>query len=387
MPQVSVILPTYNHAHFLPFSLRSVLGQSLQDFEVLVVDDGSRDNTSDVVKQFPDPRIHYIYQANRGLAAARNTGIRAASGDYLAFLDADDVFSPCKLEAQVHWLQQHPECGFVAGAWSYIDEDGQYIGEYRPGNRAPELHVQNWLYGCRVNPISVLVARAWVNQVGGFDEHLRQVEDYDLWLRLAYAGCQMGWVDAIVGSYRFSRGQMTRNAAVQKQSTVQMMDKFYATPGLSPEMLAIKAQVYSHLYLVSASREYGVGQTADAQGSLCKAIEYDPALAGNWNDAQIDDILSWENGFNFDGVAIDFRKHLFDHLPPRADALRKKQRAVMGEGGLKSMYTAFHARDWQLVQRAALVVMQNIPARMLNRGVLSILWQSVKHTTLSHTAG
>ena len=92
MPVVSATLPTYNHAHFLPYALQIVLEQTLHDFEVIIVDDGSTDNTREVVQQYPDQRVHYTYLTNRDLAASRNTGIRASSGEYLAFLDADDIF-------------------------------------------------------------------------------------------------------------------------------------------------------------------------------------------------------------------------------------------------------------------------------------------------------
>jgi hypothetical protein len=96
------------------------------------------------------------------------------------------------------------------------------------------------------------VSKRWVQDVGGFDENFRRVEDWDLWLRLAYAGCKMGWVNEIVCSYRISRDQMTKNAAAQKQAYVRMMDKFFSQTGLATELEALKPEVYGHLYLFSA---------------------------------------------------------------------------------------------------------------------------------------
>ncbi|MEM4724269.1 MAG: glycosyltransferase family A protein, partial [Candidatus Hadarchaeum sp.] len=113
MSSVSVIIPCYNHGHYLPCAVNSVMAQTFADWEAIIVDDGSTDNTREVAAQFTDSRVRYIYQDNRGLAAARNTGIRAAQGEYLAFLDADDEWEPTFLEACVAALSQQPALAAV----------------------------------------------------------------------------------------------------------------------------------------------------------------------------------------------------------------------------------------------------------------------------------
>ena len=121
MPRVSVIIPTYNRANMVGDAVQSVLEQSYADWELIVVDDGSQDNTRDVLADYSDPRIRYIYQENRKLPGARNTGIRAGTGEYVAFLDSDDLFTPGKLERQVAVLDRSPDVGLVASGWTEVD--------------------------------------------------------------------------------------------------------------------------------------------------------------------------------------------------------------------------------------------------------------------------
>ncbi len=129
MPIVSVIIPAYNQASYLGAAIRSVLEQSHQDFELIVVDDGSTDETASVCGQFDDARIRYLYQDNAGLSAARNTGLHCCQGAYITFLDADDLFLPGKLRLLLDTMEADPSLGLVAGQAIPIDEDGRQIGK------------------------------------------------------------------------------------------------------------------------------------------------------------------------------------------------------------------------------------------------------------------
>jgi len=130
-PTVSVIISTYNRAHLIGRAIQSVLNQTYQDFEVIVVDDGSTDNTEEIVKSFNDPRIRYIrHEKNKGAAAARNTGIKAARGKYIAFQDSDDEWLPEKLEKQMKVFENAPpEAGVVYTDMQRINEDGEHYWE------------------------------------------------------------------------------------------------------------------------------------------------------------------------------------------------------------------------------------------------------------------
>lgn len=183
MPLVSVILPTYNRARTLERAVRSVLAQTQPDLELLVVDDGSTDHTSQVLAGIHDPRLHVIRQDNRGPAAARNAGIAAARGDWLAFQDSDDEWLPHKLAAQLA-AARNADIGFVLSGYQ-VDHPGMARAirpesALRRGNPIPDL-----LDGWPIITPTWLVRRTLVQQLGGFDERLHCFEDWDLVFRLS----------------------------------------------------------------------------------------------------------------------------------------------------------------------------------------------------------
>jgi len=185
-PTVSVIIPTYNRAHLVGRAIRSVLNQTFQDFEIIVVDDGSTDNTEEVVKSFNDPRIRYIrHEQNRGGSAARNTGIRAASGEYIAFLDSDDEWLPEKLARQVQLLRASDETvGLVYTRVCYFDS----TGKRHPGP-VPKARGYVWQALLEENVIgtasSVIVRKACFDRVGLFDERFPARQDREMWVRIS----------------------------------------------------------------------------------------------------------------------------------------------------------------------------------------------------------
>jgi glycosyltransferase involved in cell wall biosynthesis len=186
MPDVSVIIPTYNRSALLPRAIDSVLRQTHQSFEVLVVDDGSTDSTAEVLSQQSDPRVRYLPQLeNMGAAAARNRGLREAAGRFIAFLDCDDEWMPQKLSRQLERFEELPEeYGLV---YTAVEMAGEREG-HRPGPPThrgdiyvPLLH-ENVVYGGCSN---VMLRRGVLVRCGYFDETLRAMEDYDYWLRIA----------------------------------------------------------------------------------------------------------------------------------------------------------------------------------------------------------
>lgn len=186
MPRVSVIIPAYNAAGFVCRAVDSVLAQTCQDLELLVVDDGSTDGTRSVLATYGE-RLRVLPQANGGPAAARNNGLSAATGDYVAFLDADDWWEADKLAAQVTLLDSHPELGFCSTATRLVDSIGRPLGDWpcqAPSSQLPDALFMN---GALISGSTsgVLARRALVQQAGGFDVALRGYEDPDLWIRLS----------------------------------------------------------------------------------------------------------------------------------------------------------------------------------------------------------
>lgn len=210
-PVVSVVIPCHNHGGFLRDAVESVRRQTFEDFEIIVVDDGSVDETPAVASPLPD--VHHIRQAHQGLSAARNTGWRASRSRYLVFLDADDRLLPNALQAGVDHATAHPAAAFVSGHYVTIDAAGVQIGKHdRPC-------VTSDHYGAmlRSNYISmhatVVYRRDALSQFGGFDPALRACEDYDLFLRMTRRAPAMCHPE-VVAEYRWHGGNMSRDNAL-----------------------------------------------------------------------------------------------------------------------------------------------------------------------------
>lgn len=185
-PTVSVIIPTYNRGHMIGEAIKSVLSQTYWDLELIVVDDGSTDNTAEVVRLFHDDRLRYIKLKERSGASSvpRNTGLRVATGEYIALLDSDDEWMPNKLELEVKYLNTYPSVGLVYSNYTYFGSREGYRKSGFEGARLP--HTLTGLF--LDNPISssaALIRRACFDKVGYFDESVVQSGDFDMWLRIA----------------------------------------------------------------------------------------------------------------------------------------------------------------------------------------------------------
>lgn len=197
-PIISVIIPTYNYGRFVERAVNSVLSQSYGDFEIIIVDDASSDETEDIIAQYRDPRIHYIrHKFNRGLSSSRNSGIMAAKGEYLAFLDSDDTWLPEKIELQINLFNAGSnDLGIVfTGTKTYFIETSQTFSLPSPSYRG--LVLKNLLEGNNLGggSSSVLIKKKCFDDVGLFDESLRSCEDWDMWIRIAALNYSFDFVD------------------------------------------------------------------------------------------------------------------------------------------------------------------------------------------------
>lgn len=189
-PLVSVIIPTYNYGRFIATTIESVAGQTCSDLEILVVDDASTDDTADVVRAIHDDRIHYIrHEVNQGPSAARNTGLRRASGTFVTCIDSDDAMKPGNLEVKTRVLQSSPDVGVVFGNVEVIDEGGATLGVGNPRRRdeilAQPVLLRRLLRGNPFHASATVVRRDVYEVAGTYREELRHAEDWDLWLRIA----------------------------------------------------------------------------------------------------------------------------------------------------------------------------------------------------------
>jgi glycosyltransferase involved in cell wall biosynthesis len=218
--KVSIVIVCYNQAHYLREAIESALAQTFPDIEVLVIDDGSTDNTAKVASSFPD--IRYFPQRNQGLAAARNTGIRQSEGNYIVFLDADDRLLPDAIETGLILFHKRPELGFVYGGYRRISKAGTPLPTPEP-DRVDGDYYWHLLRGNIVGMhAAVMYSRAALTQVGGFDSRLRACEDYDLYLRMArrWPVCRH---DGCVAEYRQHDQNMSADPAFMLESVLKVL--------------------------------------------------------------------------------------------------------------------------------------------------------------------
>jgi cellulose synthase/poly-beta-1,6-N-acetylglucosamine synthase-like glycosyltransferase len=277
-PKVSIVIPAYNAMTYLPDTLASVFQQTFSDFEVLLVDDGSTDSIQTWVAQtVSDRRVRLISQPNQGLSAARNTGITHSQSEYIAFLDADDLWHPTKLAQQVQWLDAHPTVGLIYNQTAQIDSagtpTGRVLGSEIAGNILPQMLQRN-IIDC---PSSVLVRRQCFDRVGLFDRTLRSVEDWDMWIRIA-AIYPVAVICKPLVYYRQHPSNMSKNWRVMEQSFDRVITNAFASA--PPELQALKPQSLGSASLVLAWKAL---QSQDRDCQLARkfqqqAIAHNPKL-------------------------------------------------------------------------------------------------------------
>jgi glycosyltransferase involved in cell wall biosynthesis len=215
MPHVSVILPSYNSASYLGLAIDSVINQTYSDWEIVLVDDGSVDDTHAVVNEHASrlvDRLRYIYQPNQGLSAARNTAMRNARGELFALLDSDDVWLPARLEEGVAAMDKNPEAGLVHGKVMRIDATGSFLDAPECDTRYLSGNIAQFIYTRKAHILcpTAMFRRQCVAELGGFDESMRSVEDRDMWFRIAERW-PVVYINKVVAHYRLSGAGMSEN--------------------------------------------------------------------------------------------------------------------------------------------------------------------------------
>ncbi len=238
--RVSVIIPTYNRARFIESAIKSVLVQTYKDYEVIVIDDGSSDNTSEIVKKFKGA-CTYLQQANAGPSAARNYGISHSSGDVIAFLDADDAWLPGKLEGQVKRLTERSEVGLVDTAYYLCDADLHPL-RYQPPVNLRGNALEDMLINFKTPLTSSIVVRRYlVEQVGGFDASFRIMEDHELCLRLI-KHCDFDGLEEPYVYYRVHQAGSLTNGRMILDTHKRIMDRNFASSTTLPHVQLVASR-------------------------------------------------------------------------------------------------------------------------------------------------
>jgi glycosyltransferase involved in cell wall biosynthesis len=252
MPKVSVIIPAYNAMKYLPQTVESALLQTLTDIEIVIVNDGSSDGIVEWASQITDPRVKFISQPNQGTATARNTGITQSKGEYIAFLDADDIWEPTKLEKQAQCLDNNPLVGLVDAWAAFIDEDGKPTGYVMKPTTEGDVFRQI-VEACESTVCcgsSPMIRRSCFDNIGLFDRD-SYIEDIDMWLRIA-RHYHYGVVKEPLLRYRLHDSNKSKDCESMLRGFRQLIEKTYQS--LPTEVLYLRARTYGRLYVFLAGR-------------------------------------------------------------------------------------------------------------------------------------
>ena len=276
MQKVSVVIPNYNYGRFLRQAVQSVLDQSIKAHEIIVVDDGSTDESKAIIRSFGNSIIA-IEQNNAGVAAARNKGSEIATGGLLAFLDADDYWHTEKLEKQMQKFSSDPEVGFVHCGSTYVDEAGAPLKDYVEGE-------EGWVAEAvlKFEPVvianTLVIKREMFTKIGGFDTNreLHPSEDWDLCYRLSRV-CKLGFVREPLLYYRQHGSGGHTNIARMERAMLIAFEKAFQDP--ASEIQSLKREAYANLYLVLAGSYYHAGSVVKSIVSSIKAVVQNPISA------------------------------------------------------------------------------------------------------------
>ncbi len=271
---VSVIIPAYNYAHYLPEAVASVLAQDHADLELIIVDDGSTDDTAEVCAQFTDPRVRCVRQDNAGLSAARNTGIREARHPYVAFLDADDRWEPGFLTAIFReFARLDDSFAAIATACARMDARGKPLPPPRHNFlHRGELTAAGFCLRNRPLSSSVVLRRAVFDECGGFDTSLRSSEDRDMWIRLTTRGHRFFYLAEPLAFIRRHPHNMSKNAPRMKRNSGLVLRRAWIAGAVSRLNVPFWLRAASIHYFLVAWTHFDDGLRARARFYLFLSI-------------------------------------------------------------------------------------------------------------------
>lgn len=256
MAIISVIIPTFNRATLIRRALYSVVQQRNVETEIIVIDDGSTDNTEQLIKE-EFKCIRYIKQNNAGVSAARNVGINNAKGNFIALLDSDDQWEKLKLDMQLQYLMKNPAINLVHCNEKWIKE-GIEIGQKKYHDKNSKNLFERSLRRCLISPSSVLIRKKLFKSVGSFDETLTACEDYDLWLRILIRE-EVGYIEErLVTKYGGHPDQLSRETRYLDLYRLESLVKLIRSPGLSQlQIVQIQKEInYKKKILFSGAKKH-----------------------------------------------------------------------------------------------------------------------------------
>jgi glycosyltransferase involved in cell wall biosynthesis len=276
-PQISVVIPAYNHARYVVEAIQSVLAQDFTDYEIIVVDDGSKDSTRAAVAPFGD-KVRYIWQENRGLSGARNMGIQAARAPYIALLDADDLWEPNFLSFVYQHLSADPSLGAVHTGSRFVDSDGRALPQSNTVTVAADQMYERLVDGEFFAADAVLVRREVFDKVGFFDLELRASEDWEMWLRVARAYRFGSYAEPLL-LYRMHGENMSADPEHMMRYQLMVLEKHFGPAAGDPQQWPRDRQrSYACVYYQVAQGYFLRNNTTKGQQYLGMALEANPEI-------------------------------------------------------------------------------------------------------------
>ncbi len=322
MPRVSVIIPTYNRADLLPQTIESCLAQTYPDLEIIVVDDGSTDTTAEAVARY-GAKVMYVRQDQQGVPKARQHGLQRALGEYITFLDSDDLMAPTKIERQVQALNEHPEVGLCHGWYYTIDEHGRKL-DLMTDMPATDV-LTELICRCFIWSGAPLMRRAWLDAVGLYSSAWeRWSYDWDLWLRLALAGCPFYCLREPLGAYRIHANALSSNVEVVDRRIFGILDIVYADPRAPAALQPVKRRAYATWHAWFAFQYYAARRWEEAQYHLETALDAEWPEVAHPEKFAIQISNHAVNGRSAD--PLEYLDKLFTHLPPRFEGVQAYRR-------------------------------------------------------------
>ncbi|MEB3178367.1 MAG: glycosyltransferase [Nostocaceae cyanobacterium] len=279
MPTISVIVPAYNGERTILQTIESIRKQTFSDWEIIVIDDGSKDRTVELVNTVKDERLKIFSYENGGLPVARNRGISHAQGEYIAFIDADDLWTPDKLADQLEALQKNPQAGLAYSWTSVIDDKAESIYESNKVYYEGDVYADLLTYNFIASGSNALVRRQAIEDAGEFEPTLGSAEDWDYWLRIASS-----WHFAVVPKaqilYRQSTGAMSSKIDVMEKYNLMVIDRAFQVAPAHLQHLKRQSQAGVYGYMAELAFRYApatdkVKLTAQ---KMQQAIRLHPAL-------------------------------------------------------------------------------------------------------------
>lgn len=315
-PLVSIVIPSWNTASYVREAVDSALAQTHENCEIIVVDDGSTDDTKAVLEPYSARKqITYIYQTNKGLSAARNTGIKASQGEFIALLDSDDIFLPEKIAEQVAYLSEHPSCDVsYCNLYHFWDGEEKLLRlnyEYYSGDDVlPHLLHMNF-----IAPLSVVLKRSVIERFGMFDENLKRSEDLEFWLRLAHGGARFEFLPKRLAKLRMRKTANLQGLESQpkvKETMLEVLERLNVR--MTPEeRVRVNMRKHRKRYRLNLGLAYLMNaRTAEAKPRIMSAFAEYP----------LGRVLGWLAWLPFAVLPAKFVQNMLARIYYRRRALR-----------------------------------------------------------------